>query len=386
MSSNIAQIDDSDNGLERLSWLRLMRTPRVGPATARRLVNMFGSAAIAVLNAPSLARNAGGVLRIPSLREAQIELERCHKFGAKMLILTDNAYPRAFQDLPDMPPIITVKGDPKLLNMRQIAIVGARHASAGGMSLATRFADELGRAGFVTTSGLAKGIDIAAHKGALKHGTIAVIAGGIDNVYPKEHLSWYERIGSEGLIISEQPFGCTPTAKLFPKRNRLIAALSQAVVVVEAAERSGTLITVRFALDYGREILAIPGSPLDSRSYGTNALIRQGATLVTCADDMLEVLLRNAINEPTITNSNSSTPTTTKIMHPIDSDGSRNRARQALLRHLSYTPCAFAELYELLDGDTQELAVLLIELELAGLIQRSADNKISLAPLSETGL
>ncbi len=370
----MSRVHHIENAQERLNWLRLIRTPKVGPITFWELMRLFGSATEAIAHAPSLAQRGGGGLRITKASDAEAEINRCQKFGAEILLACDKAYPRALSCLPDMPPVLTVKGRTSLLSSRQVAIVGARNASLHGVNIALRFAQELGKAGLVITSGLAKGIDVAAHRGAIDTGTVAVIAGGIDHIYPREHESWYRRIGSEGVIISELPIGSAPLTQHFPQRNRIIAGLALAVVVVEAAQKSGTLITARHALEYGKEVLAVPGSPLDPRTQGTNALIRQGATLVTSSDDILEaiaVAYNPQLQEPKAQSYH-------KPPLQIPTDKELMQHRRTLLYHLSPTPCHFATIVEHSNIPVNTLSLLIIEMELAGKVYRTSDNQIGL--------
>jgi DNA processing protein len=277
---------------ERLDWLRLARTESVGPATFRHLLDRFGSAPEALRALPALARRGGRTeaLRIASAEEAHNEIEAGAAIGARLLAGCEPAFPRGLTALDSPPPVLWVLGDEALLSRNMVAIVGARIASAAGRRLARDLAASLSEAGWVVVSGLARGIDAAAHQGALKNGTVAVLAGGVDDIYPAEHAELHAAVAHGGCVVSERPVGATAKAADFPRRNRIISGLSRGVVVVEAELRSGSLITARLAGEQGREVFAVPGSPLDPRSRGANELLRQGAVLVEEADDVLRVL------------------------------------------------------------------------------------------------
>jgi len=277
---------------ERLDWLQLIRTQNIGPVTFHRLMAKFGSAAKALDALPDLARKAGrsAPFRAADRSQCEQELKEAERRGARAIAACEDDYPKALKAIPDHPPLLYIRGHASLFEKPAVAIIGARNASGVGRKIARMLAGDLGQAGYVVTSGLARGIDGAAHDAALKTGTIAVVAGGVDVIYPPEHEDLTERIAQEGAVISECPMGAQPTARDFPKRNRLISGLSRGVVVVEAAAKSGTLLTANFALDQGREVFAVPGSPLDPRCQGANRLIRDGATLVENAQDIIDAL------------------------------------------------------------------------------------------------
>ena len=273
-----------------IDCLRLARAEGVGPVTYRRLLARFGSAAAALKALPRLAQAGGRATPpvVPTEADAVHELERTAALGARLLLLGDPAYPPLLAGLDDAPPVLAVLGDVTLLSARAVALVGGRNASANGRRIAEDLAAELARAGLVVVSGMARGIDAAAHEGALSIGrTIAVVAGGFDVPYPPEHAELQRRIAAAGAVVTEAPPGTVPQSRHFPRRNRIIAGLVLGVVVVEAAPRSGSLITARLATEAGREVFAVPGSPLDPRSRGANDLIRQGAVLVETAADVL---------------------------------------------------------------------------------------------------
>jgi len=276
----------------RRDWLRLARTENVGPVTFAQLIARYGEASIALAALPDLARRGGRVspLGVPTVDDIRRELEAGEALGARLIASCEADFPDALAALDPPPPLIWARGDISLLHRSSVAIVGARVASAGGQRFARGLAADLGASGLVVVSGMARGVDGAAHEGALATGTVAVLGGGVDDIYPHEHRGLYERIVEQGCVVSESAPGRTATAKDFPRRNRIIAGLSRAVVVVEAELRSGSLITARLAAEQGREVLAVPGSPLDPRARGTNDLIRQGAALCESAEDVLRAL------------------------------------------------------------------------------------------------
>jgi DNA processing protein len=287
---------------ERRAWLRLARTQNVGPVTFAQLIARFGSATAALAEVPRLARRGGGTeTRIPSDDDAKRELDALAKLGGRLIANGEPEFPPGLAALEAPPPLLSVLGHVSLLHRDMVAIVGARNASALGRKFAEKMASDLGAANLVVASGLARGIDTAAHEGSLKTGTCAAMAGGIDVVYPPENVPLYQRIKAEGVIVSEMPVGQPPQARHFPRRNRIISGLARGIVIVEAAEGSGSLITANYALEQNREIFAVPGSPLDPRAKGTNRLIREGATLTESADDVLSALrpiLGHTFREP----------------------------------------------------------------------------------------
>lgn len=276
---------------ERFDWLRLARTPRIGPVTFAQLIQRFGSAGAALIALPGLRKAAKSAPpQIPPPAAIEAELSSLENYGAKLLCSAEPDYPPLLKALGPPPPVITVLGDISLAHKQTVAIVGARDASAAGRKIARDMAARLSAADFVTVSGLARGVDGEVHAASLKGGTIAVLGGGVDHIYPPQHERLYAAIAAEGLIVSESPFGHRAQARDFPRRNRIITGLSRGVVVVEAAERSGSLISARTAGEQGREVMAVPGSPLDPRAAGTNRLLRDGAILVRDTDDVIEAL------------------------------------------------------------------------------------------------
>ncbi len=361
-----------------LDALQLIRTLNVGPITFFNLIQRFGTAKKALAALPEMSRRGGSkVGLVPFLREmAEKEIDACTKFGAKMVMYGSPDYPALLLNIADPPPIITVRGDIKIWqNKTIIAMVGARNASAGGCQLAQKLAKELGDNGIIVASGLARGIDTFVHKGSLKTGTVAVIAGGIDNIYPPENAALYQQIFEQGAVISEQPFGGLPYAGSFPGRNRIIAGMSVGTVVVEAAPKSGSLITARFALENNREVFAVPGSPLDPRSKGCNHLIKQGAMMVESVTDIIEGIAHtrrlNLFETPAAKFTN---------IPFIDSVNESELAelRKKILDKLSSYAVSIDELIEQCDSSTPAMQIILLELELAGRVKRSAGNKVYL--------
>jgi DNA processing protein len=275
---------------ERRDWLRLARTDNVGPVAFEQLVARFGTASRALGEIPAMAQRGGRALTIPSVARIEDEIAAGLALGARLLCACEGAFPQALAALDPPPPVLWARGKVELLHRSTVAVVGARIASAGGQRFARGLAADLGREGLVVISGLARGIDAEAHRGALPFGTVAVLGGGVDDIYPPEHAGLYDEIAQAGCVVSENEPGRTAVARDFPRRNRIIAGLSRAVVVVEAELRSGSLITARLAAEQGREVLAVPGSPLDPRAKGTNDLIRQGAALCEGVDDVLRAL------------------------------------------------------------------------------------------------
>ncbi|MEI9989430.1 MAG: DNA-processing protein DprA [Rhizomicrobium sp.] len=359
---------------ERVAWLRLSRTQNVGPVTFAQLIARFGSASEALKEIPRLVRRGGGdTLRTPSADEAAREIAALAKLGGRMIASGESDFPRGLAAAEPPPPIISVLGHATLLGREAIAIVGARNASALGRKLASTLARDLGKAGLVVVSGLARGIDAAAHEGALDSGTCAVVAGGVDNIYPPENAKLYESIRAQGCVVSEMPLGQTPQARHFPRRNRIISGLARGVVVVEAAEGSGSLITANFALEQGREIFAVPGSPLDPRAKGANRLLREGATLTESAEDVLAGLrpiLGHDLREP-----GRGEPVPPGVASEAEADKIRARVEEAL----GPAPVPVDELVRVCGAPVAVILTILLEMELAGRIVRHAGNQVSWA-------
>ncbi len=346
------------DGAKQRDWLRLARTENVGPVTFQQLIRRFSTAGAALEALPALAHQGGRLssLTIPSTDEIEAELADGSALGGRLLTGADAAFPAQLGALDPPPPVIWALGDAALLTRPSVAVVGARIASAAGQRFARGLAHELGAAGYVVVSGMARGIDAAAHEGSLKTGSVAVLGGGPDDIYPAEHRDLYRRLIEQGCVVSEHPPGRRATAKDFPRRNRIISGLSRAVVVVEAEIRSGSLITARLAAEQGREVLAVPGSPLDPRARGTNDLIRQGAALCEGVEDVVRALegLRN-LSEPAV---------------PYGDDppfeDSSDALREAIAGLLSPTPVSRDELVRITGASAGTVAAALVELALAG--------------------
>jgi DNA processing protein len=363
---------------EKLDWLRLIRSENVGPVTFFRLLDHFGSASAALDALPRMARRGGraGTVRIAPRETAEREMERLEALGAQLLARGEPGYPPLLAHIEDAPPLIGVLGHASLLTKAAIAMVGARNASAAGKRLARDLAAELGRGGLLVVSGLARGIDAAAHEGALPTGTAAVLGGGIDVPYPLENAAIYEQIRAEGVLVSEVEPGTAPLARHFPRRNRIISGIARGVVVVEANLRSGSLITARMALEQGREVFAVPGSPLDPRARGTNGLIRQGATLTESADDVLRVFGERRI--PPRGDDGSARLSAVSMVKPADSD--LEKARAAIIESLGPVPVTVDELLRNGQFSPAVASAVLLELELAGRLERHPGNQVSLIP------
>jgi DNA processing protein len=359
---------------ERRAWLRLARAPNVGPVTFAHLLARFGSASAALEEVPRLVRRGGGdAASLPSEADARREIDALTELGGQLIASVEPKFPRGLAALEAPPPLIAVLGHEALLGREMIAVVGARNASALGRKLASRLAADLGAAGLVVVSGMARGIDTAAHEGALKSGTCAVVAGGIDVVYPPENAPLYEHIKAEGVIVSEMPLGQPPQARHFPRRNRIISALARGVIVVEAAEGSGSLITANFALEQNREVFAVPGSPLDPRAKGANRLLRQGAVLTETADDVLGVLkpiLGGGFQEP-------ARDLGDLPMAGGPTEAEADRVRSAIEEALGPTPTAIDELIRLCGAPAAAVLTVILELELAGRLARHPGNRVS---------
>jgi DNA processing protein len=356
---------------QRIDWLRLIRSDNVGPRTFRSLINHFGSARIALERLPDLARRGGAQRpgRIGSEEDARAELAASRRLGVSLIAAGEAGYPPRLATLDDAPPLLGVRGAQEVLMRPMIAVVGSRNASGAGLKFAGSLSRDLGEAGFVIASGLARGIDQAAHRASIDSGTVAVLAGGHDRVYPPEHEDLLAAIiESGGAAISEMPLGHVPRARDFPRRNRLISGVALGVVVVEAAHRSGSLITARIAAEQGREVFAVPGSPLDPRAAGTNDLIKQGATLTTEASDVIDavepimgrpVQLREPGEEPLAS-------------EPDAGD----RAR--IVGLLGPAPILLDDLIRMAKTSPAIVRTVLLELELAGRLERHGGGLVSL--------
>jgi DNA processing protein len=368
-----SSIDFTDE--QRIDWLRLIRSDNVGPRTFRALVNLYGGARAALAHLPELARRGGASRppRICSREQAEREFEASKALGVLLVALGEPAYPLRLQMIDDAPPLLAVRGNVAALAHPMVAIVGARNGSAAGMKFAERIAHDLGEAGFGIVSGLARGIDASAHRASLATGTVAVLAGGHDRIYPPEHMDLADTIASEGALVSEMPLGWEPRGRDFPRRNRLISGLALGVVVIEAARRSGSLITARMALEQGREVFAVPGSPLDPRCEGSNGLLKQGATLVTEASDVVAVL-QPILGRPFELRAQE--PEHAPPMPPNEPDVNE---RSRIIGLLGPTPVGIDDLVRLSSASPAIVRTVLLELELAGRLQRHGGGLVSIA-------
>lgn len=361
---------------QRRAWLRLIRSENVGLVTFRHLVNHFGSAKAALDALPDLARRGGAERRIRIASEAEIEREYAlaERVGARFVALGEPSYPPLLRHVEGPPPILAVAGGDGVLVRPAVAIVGSRNASLSGRKIASQFGRGLGLSGFVVVSGLARGIDAAAHEGALDTGTIAVMAGGLDKLYPPENLDLAARIrGTGGALVSEMPFGWEARARDFPRRNRLISGLSFGVVVVEAAVKSGSLHTARFAGEQGRQVFAVPGSPLDPRAEGANDLIREGATLAARVEHVIEALAPLIGREPPVP----------QAFEPARDDlgpmgEPSDQARALVIEALGPTPVAVDEIIRATGLAPGAVHYVLLELDLAGRLERHGQGRVSL--------
>ncbi len=358
---------------EKRDRLRLIRSENVGPVTFHRLVERFGSARRAIEALPELARRGGRArpIRIAPIEEAEREMDALRAIGAVLVAAGEPDYPPLLAKIEDAPPLLAARGHLPLLRKAAVAVVGARNASLNGRRFARQLAAGLGEGGFLVVSGMARGIDAAAHDGALGSGTVAVLGGGVDVVYPAENAALYERLIGDGAVLSETPPGVQPQARHFPRRNRIISGMARGVVVVEANARSGSLITARLAAEQGREVFAVPGSPLDPRAKGPNGLIRQGATLVESAADVLEVLkglFGRAASEPP------PAPSPVPVAAAADDLAA---ARAQILELLGPSPVAVDEIIRSGQFSPAVANLVLLELELASRIERHPGNRVS---------
>jgi DNA processing protein len=363
---------------ERIDWLRLIRSENVGPRSFASLLRYYGSARAALAQLPELARRGGAAtVGICSRAEAERELAAARALGVCLVGLRESGYPARLAEIDDAPPLLAVRGKLSTLARPMVAMVGSRNASAAGAKIAAQLARDLGAAGFVVVSGLARGIDAAAHRASLASGTVAVLAGGHDRVYPADHAPLLDAILEDGAAISEMPLGWEPRARDFPRRNRLISGLSVGVVIVEAAQRSGSLITARFALEQGREVFAVPGSPLDPRAQGANGLLKQGAILVTEAADVIaaiEPILGGAVARPPAPPLE---PPQFEAEADAEPEPEPDGHAHDIARLLGPTPVAIDDLVRLSGASPAIVRRVLLELELAGRIERHGGGLVS---------
>lgn len=392
---------------QRLDWLRLIRSESVGPRTFRSLMNRFGGAAAALDALPDLARQAGRTIRVCTMAEAEREAQALRRIGGRLVAMGEAHYPRALQAIDTAPPLIAVLGQAEVLSRPCVALVGSRNASAAGMKFTARLARDLGEAGFVVVSGLARGIDTAAHEASIATGTVAVLAGGLDEVYPPQNIPLLQRLLEEGAAISEMPLGLAPRGRDFPRRNRLVSGLSLGTVVVEAARKSGSLITARFANEQGRLVFAVPGSPLDPRAEGGNHLIREGATLCAEASHVIEALTPLLDNDlgflppPPAMQDGASEDRTQSLWDELDLPGIEAAPvaavpepesvvggmpgvadavdlRRLVLQLLASTPISVDDLVRASGRSAREISRTVLDLELDNLIRRHPGGTLSL--------
>ena len=371
---------------QRLNWLRLIRTDNIGPVTFRDLILFCGSASSAIEMLPDLNIRGGSArpIRVASMDDAERELEAIERAGARLVGMGEPDYPQQLKNCEAPPPLVTIKGNAAIFSKPPIAIVGSRNASVIGARFTERLAHDLGEAGFAVISGLARGIDAAAHRASMKTGTVAVLAGGLDCPYPPENLPLYHAIPEQGgALISEMPMGAEPRSRDFPRRNRIIAGLSLGLIVVEAAERSGSLISARMAGDMGRTVFAVPGSPLDPRARGTNLLLKQGATLVTEANDVIEAL--RPLAGPNAYQAN--IPVQPDLLSPALEEPeslqpfATEEQRDIVIDALGPVPTDIDTLVRHTGMDTGAVQLILLELDLAGRLHRYAGNQVALVPM-----
>ena len=377
-----ASADLSD--CEKRDWIRLIRTENIGPITFYQLIAHFGSAGAALEAIPELRRR-GGLQRpgrVCAAHDAEREMRAATAEGVRIVALPEADYPPWLRHIDAPPPLVLMKGDPALAARPTVAIVGSRSASAAGRQFAKTLASDLGRRGITIASGLARGIDTAAHHGALPTGTIAVLAGGIDVIYPPENAQLHAAIAAEGVLLSECPIGFAPRGQDFPRRNRLISGVSIGVVIVEAAQRSGSLITARMALEQNREVFAVPGHPLDPRAAGTNDLIKSGACLVTSVEDILEVLAP-ALSTAQGMYEDAQTAAPKSLTSPASAADLQSGDRILVLEALGITPVSIDVLVRTTRLGPRLIAIALLELDLAGRLERHGGQCVSLRHASE---
>ena len=369
---------------ERIARLRLSRSHMVGPITFHELLAYFGSATLALEAIPELARRGGrsGRIRIASKSDAVKEMEGLEKLGGRMIFWGEAEYPTPLETIDSAPPVLSVIGHPHILEKSCVAIVGTRRASASGLAMAEKMAREIAFGDCVIVSGLALGIDGAAHRAAIQRGTAAVIAGGVDVPYPPEHRQLYQQIAEQGCLLSEMPFGVPPKMEHFPRRNRIISGLSLATVIVEAPLRSGAMITARMAAEQGRIVCVVPSSPIDPRAEGGLALLRDNATLVRNGDDVLEEIARmreEPLREPVIP----AAPSTPPMPEAPQTDNLSDNVRDKIVSLLGPTPTTTDELIRLSGEDAHHVSVVLMELACAGRLRREPGQKVALLPQTQ---
>ena len=394
------------NDEQRFDWLRLIRSESIGPRTFRKLINTYGGARAALDALPHLVRRSGrAALKIASVESIAQEMDIAHRMGARFIALGEPDYPAALRMIDDAPPLIAVRGFLPILQRPMLALVGSRNSSAIGLAMAEKLTRGVAEADFVVVSGLARGIDARAHRTALETGTVAVLAGGHDRIYPSEHGALLEQILERGVVVSEMPFGWEPRGRDFPRRNRIVSGMSLGTVVVEAARRSGSLITARFALEQGREVFAVPGSPMDPRSEGANDLLRQGANLCASAQDIIDAIVplmeagppqRDLFREDEPhgfegevfwdeldtpkRDEEGNAPATSSASYEAKPGGVVG-TRRAVVDLLGVAPVAVDELVRECGQSISDVQIALLDLELAGRLVRHGSNLVSLKPL-----
>ncbi|MGB0920895.1 MAG: DNA-processing protein DprA [Alphaproteobacteria bacterium] len=369
------------SAVEKVAWLRLIRSENIGPRTFQMALERYQTASRALEILPELATKSGAKrkIKLASVDSVERELDAIDAAGGTLITLADDTYPPLLRHIPDAPPVLTVLGHTHLLQQPMIGMVGARNASTAALRYATRMAEALGRKDIVIASGLARGLDTAAHQGALETGTVAVVAGGVDVIYPPENEALQRAIGEQGAVVSEQPWGEIPTARHFPRRNRIISGVGYGVLVVEAALRSGSLITARLAGEQGRLVFAVPGSPMEPRARGTNALLRDGAILTETPDDILEHLAPAMA----IPFSAPKTPGFADAPFSEPDDNALRAGRKRVIECLSVAPVEVDDLALQTGVPRPVLLTVLLELELSGKLARDAGDTVSLTDLDD---
>ncbi|WP_169544826.1 DNA-processing protein DprA [Sneathiella aquimaris] len=362
---------------ERLNWLRLIRSENVGPITFFQLLNRFENAGRALEAIPELARNGGRKkpIRIYAKGAAEREMEQVIQYGGQLIGSCEPNYPPLLRHIPDAPPVISLKGHTDLLGKNMLGVVGSRNASAVAQNLTRSLCSKLGNNGLVIASGLARGIDKVAHEASLTTGTVAVVGGGLDVKYPRENADLQAQIENGGCVIAEQPFGTQPQARHFPRRNRIISGMALGILVMEATPKSGSLITARMAAEQGRDVFAVPGSPMDPRAKGTNNLIKNGAILVESDQDILQEL--SGLKSLPLSEPEQPALPFDRTLSP--NEQTLDQARPVLLHLLSPTPIDIDELVRLTEFPPGVVLTILLELELAGRIERHFGNRVSFA-------
>lgn len=360
---------------ERLDWLRLIRSENVGPITFFKLLERFGTARAALEALPDLAKRGGKrSIKVAAKAKAETEIAVLNKMGAQLIAWGEPDYPVLLNHVEDAPPLISVLGHPHLLTKKSIAIVGARNASINGKKFARRMAEDLGRGGLMVVSGMARGIDAEAHAGALDSGTVGVLAGGVDVIYPKENAALYEALKERGALISEIEPGTKPQARHFPRRNRIISGIARGVVVIEAGAKSGSLITARMALEQGRDVFAVPGAPGDPRAHGGNRLIQNGALLIESAENVFDALNSGA---PTLQEDRKALVLEGKTA-PAPSEKEVDNARPLIEESLGIESVSVDEIIRNCQLSPAVVSTVLLEMELAGRLERHPGNKVSI--------